>query len=267
MKNLKLFLFIAVVLSISIVSCKKDEVDFSEVSVTSEDVAVSSDLSQDAEDESFNQIENRGGDPVGCPTITWEKPKGIYPNTVTIDFGTSCTGANGRVRSGKIVVTMTDTIIKPGAVRTATLVDYSVDGIKVEGTKSLVNTGLDSDGNPTLSRSVTNAKITFTDGSTISWSANQTITFKAGFYTKGLADDIIQVSGSGNGINRKGNAFNYQILKPLLKNKFCKWFVEGIISLNSGSKTISIDYGDGTCDRLAKLTLPSGIVLNILLRP
>ena len=268
MKNLIFLLSLLFVLGISITSCRKDQIDFSELSTSSEDIAVSSDLSQDAEDESFNQIENRGGDPSGgCPVVTWEKPKGTYPNKVTLDFGTSCTSPNGRVRSGKIIVTMTDTITKTGAVRTATLENYTVDGISVEGSKTLTNIGPDANGNPTLSRVVSNAKITLPDGTSATWNASQTITFKEGFYTKGLADDVILISGSGSGINRKGNPFSYTITEPLLKNKNCKWIVSGVMENTSGGKTISIDFGDGSCDRLAKLTLPNGTVKTILLRP
>ncbi len=253
---------------LSFTACKKEALDFGELSTASEDVAISSDLSQDAEDESFNQIENRGGDPNGgCPIVTWEKPKGTFPNTVTIDFGTSCTSPNGRVRGGKIIVTMTDTIVNTGAVRTATLENYTVDGMEVEGTKTLTNLGPDVNGYPNFSRVVSNAKITLPDASFISWNANQTITFKEGFYTKGMADDVILIAGNGSGTNRKGNPFSYSIIEPLLKNKFCKWLVKGIIETTAGGKTISIDFGDGSCDRLANLTLPNGTIKPILLRP
>ena len=268
MKNSKFLLSLLVFASLSFNACKKDQVDFTELSATSEDIAITSDLSQDAEDESFNQIENRGGDPAGsCPTVTWENPKGVYPNKVTIDFGTSCTSVNGRVRSGMIVVTMTDTITKAGAVRTATLVNYKVDGIAIEGSKTLTNLGIDGDGYPYFSRVTNNCKITFLDGNFTTWQANQTIRFKAGFGTKTPLDDIVIISGSGSGINRKGNAFGYNISTPLVKNKSCKWITQGVIETTAGAKTISIDFGNGDCDRLAKLTLPSGIVKDILLRP
>src|SRR5659263_355049 len=51
----------------------------------------------------------------------------------TIDFGTSCTGKDGRVRSGKILVSATSFKIFP-SVRQKTFENFMVDDRKIEGT-------------------------------------------------------------------------------------------------------------------------------------
>ncbi|HMG14326.1 MAG TPA: hypothetical protein VK590_02695, partial [Saprospiraceae bacterium] len=203
----------------------------------------------------------------GCPTVTYANPQGTFPNTVTIDFGTGCLGKGGRTRAGQIIVTLTDAITNLGAVRTATLQNYSVDGVKIEGKKILTNLGANAAGNITLSRKVEGVVVTFLDGSIASWDAQQTITFIAGFGTKQISDDIIDVTGSGSGINKKGKSFSYNILEALHKDKSCKWIEQGKAEIKINDKTMTIDFGNGDCDRNAQLTLANGTVKNILLRP
>lgn len=69
-----------------------------------------------------------------CPTITVDTI--AVPHVMTIDFGTSCTGKDGRVRSGKILVTATSFKIFP-SLRQKTFENFVVDGKKIEGTVSV----------------------------------------------------------------------------------------------------------------------------------
>ena len=270
MKNVNFIIALSLLCFLSITSCKKDNSLFTdaEMATTTENQAVSSDLIQDAEDQSFNEIEVRGGDPAtGCPTVTYANPIGTFPNTVTIDFGTDCVGKDGRVRSGQIVVNLSDAIVNTGAVREAKLVNYSVGGISIEGTKTLTNLGPNADGNVQFSRVISKVKTNFTDGTTANWDANQVITYLAGFGTKTMLDDIITITGTGSGVNKKGNAFEYNIIEPLLKNKSCKWIVDGVSEVNVNGKQLTIDFGNGDCNRNAVITLPNGKTKDILLRP
>ena len=43
-----------------------------------------------------------------CPAITITRPTAVlWPKIVTVDYGTSCTGINDNIRSGKIVIEVT----------------------------------------------------------------------------------------------------------------------------------------------------------------
>ena len=64
-----------------------------------------------------------------CPTITVNKTSN--PQVITIDFGTSCTGKDDKVRSGKIVITSTAFNTFP-SVRDFTFDNYIVDGKKLK---------------------------------------------------------------------------------------------------------------------------------------
>jgi hypothetical protein len=69
--------------------------------------------------------------------------------TVTVDYGTSnCDCNDGKTRRGKIVTTFTGQYFAPGTVITHTPVDYYVNDIKYDGTKTVTNMGLNGTGQP-----------------------------------------------------------------------------------------------------------------------
>ena len=71
-----------------------------------------------------------------CPLVTKThlSTQNTFPITIVMDFGTGCTGRDGRTRSGKIITTYTNRLIYPGAKATTTFKDYKVDSFVVEGT-------------------------------------------------------------------------------------------------------------------------------------
>ncbi|HEY0612388.1 MAG TPA: hypothetical protein VGD35_22090, partial [Chitinophaga sp.] len=64
---------------------------------------------------------------------------GKWPKTLTVDFGDKCTGEDGRVRAGKVIMKISNFILRPGATIDITLENYSVDSVKIEGTKKITN--------------------------------------------------------------------------------------------------------------------------------
>ncbi len=65
--------------------------------------------------------------------------------SITIDYGTGCTGFYDNTRSGKIIINVTGPGGKMGSKRTVTFDDYYFNGIKVEGTKLFENLGANDD--------------------------------------------------------------------------------------------------------------------------
>ncbi|MEY4573313.1 MAG: hypothetical protein RLZ10_2597, partial [Bacteroidota bacterium] len=69
--------------------------------------------------------------------------------TVTVDYGsTNCDCNDGKTRRGKIVTTFTGQYLAPGTVITHTPVDYYVNDIRYDGTKTVTNMGLNANGQP-----------------------------------------------------------------------------------------------------------------------
>ncbi|MFM8243563.1 MAG: hypothetical protein ACKN86_12215, partial [Crocinitomicaceae bacterium] len=87
--------------------------------------------------------------------------------TVTVDYGTSnCDCNDGKTRRGKIVTTFTGQYFAPGTVITHTPVDYYVNDIKYEGTKTVTNMGLNGSGQPYFNVQI-DGTATKTDGEVI----------------------------------------------------------------------------------------------------
>ncbi len=275
MKNIQVFALAALLLGVLFTACKKDEdkeltqATTAQLIAAGEDQATAEDLYEDVDYQVDWAIEmrNGGGSFPDCPTITMTPADGSYPRTLVIDFGDGCEGPNGRIRKGQIVVQQSAAWHVPGAVRTATLQDFHVDDAHIEGTRTLENLGFDAQGNITFTRTVTGGKVTYPNGSTATWESNCLLTQVEGGSTPFiLLDNAFEITGNGSGVNRNGKAYTVEITTPLLKKRICPWVVSGVISLSAEGKTLTLDYGSGTCDRKAILTLPNGAQHEILIR-
>ena len=267
----KLFLLIAAfaAISLAMTSCQKEETEtpaFEEDLTTNEDVATVTNLFQDTEDEADNQIETRGGG-LSCPTVTVTPDDGTFPRTATIDYGPDgCEGPNGRLRQGTIIVNQTAPMASPGATRTITFDNFFVDGVQVQGLKTITNAGTAGDNNIVFTRIVEGASLAFPDGETVTWDASHTLTQVAGADTPFLPDNVFEITGGSSGVNRNGVAFTAEITTPLIKRKNCPWIASGVRAITINGRTRTMDYGDGACDRVATVTYPNGFTREVLIR-
>jgi hypothetical protein len=79
-------------------------------------------------------------------------------------------------------------------------------------------------------------------------------------------DDVWSSTGTAAGTNRNGKDFTATITEPLIKHADCRWISSGVIEFTVGARTRSLDFGDGTCDRVGTLTLANGDSYTIRLR-
>ena len=191
-----------------------------------------------------------------CPVITITNPlTGVFPKTVTIDFGAGCTGFNGSTRKGKIRITVTDRRNVVNATRTVTFDNYYFNGIKLEGTKELKNLGPNSNQNMEISIKLTGGKLTLPDGKIIERAFNHKREFTAGWLTKNIWDDECLITGTATGKNINGIAYTNTILTALHWKRVCEFLVSGSIKFErTGVDPVVLDYGLGECDAKATLT-------------
>ncbi|MDX1407657.1 MAG: hypothetical protein R3330_05970, partial [Saprospiraceae bacterium] len=246
--------FFGLVLAITLSSCdQENNITPQDYSVTSaEDFSSLEYLVDDTEDLIDATMETK--DPTGdCPEITFRNPRGEFPNVVTIDFGDGCEGPRGHVRSGKIIIEQSAPMNEPSATRTVTFEEFSVDNVQIEGSKVLTNTGYDNDGNVTFTR-YAEVVLTFPGGATASWTASHVKTQIAGADTDDVFDDVFEITGSAEGINRIGTAFTIAIVEPLVKSRDCRWVESGLVDMTAegpnGQRTRTVDFGyeNGECD-------------------
>jgi hypothetical protein len=202
-----------------------------------------------------------------CYTVTIAPlTAGVFPKTVTIDFGTGCLCKDGRTRKGKIIAIFTGRLKIPGSKVTATFDGYYVNNVHVEGTLVI-------DNNSTadikrFTRTVIDGKLSKPNGNYISWNANFTATQTTGLGTPNYYwDDEFDITGNASGqTNRSGNIVDWTraIDQPLHKKVSCKWFDKGSVAVTINSKSGVIDFGNGTCDNKATITY-NGITKEITL--
>jgi hypothetical protein len=189
-------------------------------------------------------------------TVTPALPNTTFPKTVTIDFGTGCTGPDGIVRKGMISAVFSGKYRDSLTTITITPANYYIDGYKVQGTKTITNQG-HINGVATFSVNVQNATITTPDNKMITWNSQRTNRWVAGESTLGtVLDDMYEVSGSGNGTGTKGNSFTMTITTPLRVETGCRYITKGVLKLQPANlEERVIDFGSGTCDDKATVSI------------
>lgn len=204
--------------------------------------------------ESGGRIAESEDSPIHCAIKTHD----IENKTIVIDFGDGCVGLNGRERKGKIIISYTDRRFVSGAVHTVTFENFYVDGNLIEGTRTRTNISAGIDDYLRFSIVLENGKITWEDGTFTTREANwETSRIRT---PNPINDERIR-TGSASGIGREGLGYTVNITKAIVWKRACmatdriKIPVEGIkVKAFEDGNSVTIDYGDGTCDNLVTIT-------------
>jgi hypothetical protein len=209
---------------------------------------------QDGESNSIAGRETAAARTGSCATVTLS-PADLttFPKTMTIDFGAGCTSSNGVLRKGKLIAVLSGKIRTAGTTLAVSFDNYSVNGFKVEGNYMITNnggTGLN------FTRQVSNGKLTYPDGTTwYKYTGTHTLAQTGGAATVTFADDNFSVTGNGITTSSAGNSLTVNITTPLLKAGTCRNISSGIEQFTYNTISGSLNFGDGTCDNQALLTV------------
>lgn len=241
-------------------SCKKDKEETIDATDYTDNASMENAFAQMLSDvdEAVEESEGVKKTSAGCPTVTVDSSQG-WPRSLTIDFGTSCTAPNGVVRTGKVVAWFTGRYKAQGTVITIRPYNYTVNGNAVQGVKRVTNSGLNQNGNLTWAVQVDSGLVTFTDGSTRTWTSTRTREMTAGQNTWTPFDDEYSITGGGAGITRGGKNYTASITNPIELGFTCRWARQGTIQITVDDAAGTIDFGNGTCDNDATITTPRGI--------
>jgi hypothetical protein len=199
-----------------------------------------------------------------CATVTIEStgtidaPKG----TITVDFGAGCIDTRLNVRKGKLKFAYNGKRFQPGATIVMTTDNYSINDIKLEGTRTLTNVQGSTNDAPKFNVVLENGKAIFPDGSfavresDITWewirAANPSNDYL-----------LIDQASTANGTTRGGRSYAVSLSEGLKYKRFCGIAVDGIKRyIIDEEKEIVIDYGDGECDKAVTITV-NGVTHNI----
>ena len=200
-----------------------------------------------------------GVDSTACYTVVTKQLSILrFPLQITIDFGSGCTGRDGRIRKGKIIIVYTGHLAIPGNSAAATFDGYSLDNVKVEGTHKLTNTGTTD--KKSYTTQVINAKLSQANGNYVLWNSEKTVAQVEGGATPLIGlDDVYSITGQSNGsVQIDGKYFQWStaITTPLTKKFSCRWISRGTLTLKKGNDAVAVlDYGPGTCDNKASFSL------------
>ena len=192
-----------------------------------------------------------------CTTVTVSPADtGTYPKTVTLNFGTGCTSWYGVTRSGIITFVYSGHLKNPGTKVTATYSNYKVNGYKLEGKYSITNYSSLANG-VLFTSSVDSGKITYPNGTTwYSYSGTRTIKQTAGIGSTNYNDYVFSITGKHSYASWTGKTLTDSITTALVKQVSCKNIVSGVVAFTyNGLIKGTLDYGNGTCDSLATLTI------------
>lgn len=267
MKNVIKALVMAIIAVFFVTSCQQDSENPNQLSeaellsaVNESSVESAFEDVDDIAYESFFYLEEGGrievseDSPIKCATRTHDKEN----KTITIDFGDGCEGPFGHVRSGKIIITYTDRMYVPGSVVTVTFEDFVCDGRKIEGKRIRTNISESENDFLRFRIQLVEGRITWEDGTFATREADWEVTR---IRTPNPINDERIRTGSASGVTREGIGYTVTITNRIVWKRGCLPTkrvmipVEGTkeIVLDNGT-TITIDYGDGTCDNLVTIT-------------
>ncbi len=208
---------------------------------------------------------NSVGDKCFTVTINDNGTDEFWPRSWMVDYGTdNCENFKGKTRRGIVNVSLTDYWKVEGSLRTITYDDFYFNDVKLEGSKTIENTGLNDLGNMTWAKKMTEGKLTYTDGTSTTWNNERYSELIEGGDTRFFKDNVYAVTGGGNGV-KDGVTFSVEITSPLKYIFGCRFPVSGELTIKiDGAEDTAINYGNGECDKLANKTV-GGEVTEIVL--
>ena len=291
MKNLfglKVLTYVAMGLFMFIASCSdNNKIDFTTTDATNvEGESTSDSYSSDALDVSTDAVnavptsvfggrEGRGeetpvtglgeNDKLKCAKVTITRtgtsndiPTGVI--TIVYPADGTCKDGRGNVRKGTITITYTGKKFALNSKIVTTFTEYSIGGVKIEGTYTLTNVTATTTDFPRFTAVIVGGKVTFLDGKTVTREQSFTREWQRG--ANPSSDKwVLLAGGTASGSNRDGVVYNMSITKDLVYSRACqisnKVFiaVSGEKTFKSGDKLMTINFGDGACDNKVTITV------------
>jgi hypothetical protein len=255
MKQIRYALIFALLFSASVFSaCEKFRTPENDIIQTVIDNAVSNDLFDDL---SRQTALYESGITGNCPLVTISTPDTAdYPKGIIINYEDGCIGPFNRNRSGRILINQSAPFTEKGMTREILLENYRVDNIEVQGYRNVTCTGKSNQGYPTYEVSDSLGILILPDEEEIRYKAKITREWTGGYSTPNeLSDDVWKINGTGNGTNRLGFRYTFEIFEPMFYDMRCEWkMTKGKILIRSEGLSATADYGNGSCDNEIRVT-------------
>lgn len=197
-----------------------------------------------------------------CPDVTIiQGDDEGYPKTITLNYGDSTLLRNEKVLSGIIVIEISAPKENSNYTRLVTYSNFSVDTVQIAGT-SLITVDKENEAFRIYESDFT---FTINEESVVDRSSNRTWTWIEGMETtEDQSDDVLKIEGIVTATNSDNESYKKEITLPLIRQKDCRFIVEGTVVITINEAVIStLDYGNGECDAVAIMTPTEGDVVEV----
>ena len=279
MKTNSLLKIVALIAVVLFASCSKDNNDTastfnaSDVATNAKIDQISNDVSDIIDDQYAEQ------NPTGRPNLSIETvllpPCAIVTTsltsttwTKTINFGTTgCAMPNGAILRGIITISGSLNYTLQNYVISYTFVNFYHNDVLVQGNRT-VTRSFHSTAYQTLIHpvNVMDMNMTFTiQGNVYTRVGTRTRECVEGFDTRLiLADNVYVVTGAWTTTFPNGIVHSNEIssIHPLRIRMNCNYrIVSGIVNITRPNHTAILDYGTGTCDNIATISIDGGTAI------
>lgn len=194
---------------------------------------------------------------LACAVITRTGTK--EEGTLTVDFGDGCTDPRGNVRTGSIVITHDGPWNLAGASWSMTFSSYSINGITLEGTRTVKVVSV-TDSLIVCDVTLVGGIVTWPDGR---FATREVTRRREHERNENHLLDRLIIYGKAQGAFRNGRGYVIEILERLVYDRSCAAEgviipVKGVKFIKHGNRELTVDYGDGTCDNIVTLTNKNG---------
>ncbi|NUY81703.1 hypothetical protein HUK80_12410 [Flavobacterium sp. MAH-1] len=189
--------------------------------------------------------------------------------TSVIEFGESgCTLNSGAVVTGQIIVSGSLDFDAASYEVDYTFNNFYHNNRHVEGNRHVTFTWESTTAQPEA-HTVANIDIDFTvtypNGNEYHRTGHRIRELIDGYDTPfNWTDNVYQVTGNWTTTGPNGS-WTTTIGTPLVWYATCPYIGAGTLTLSTGNNTATLDYGDGTCDYFAQLTVNGGTPTTVLL--
>lgn len=203
----------------------------------------------------YVEIEEQGGRMTSlfpdCVTITITSENGF--TFITLDFGLGCELNNGNIVSGKIHISY-------GPIQNGTrTINYSFEDFifndkGIEGGGTIFREHSNAIGNP-QSTFHKNIVVTFPEGLVATVDGTRVREWVEGVGSGTWMDNVYLVTGNWTIEFSTGHSRSALVTEALRREATCHYFVSGLLEITRNETTGVLNYGDGTCDNIAILTV------------
>ncbi len=192
-----------------------------------------------------------------CASITVGTTGGTFPVSLNLDYGAEDCGEFYNIkRRGSLQILLNKHFSETGATALVSFNGFYVNGSMVGGSVTITHKGM-VDGKAEYSLVIENGIITESTEGIISYACNRTLIRVVGENTLPFVwDDVYEITGTASGVNTDGRSFEETVKEALTFTMDCRWITKGKSEIvPDDRKTISIDYGNGTCDNKAEVEI------------